>query len=457
MNAPAISLPLPPLAPWAAVSWKRCEALANSDQALDLARLLAESAGPEATMQEWRETAGRAYLQKARELRLPPSAWALPALAPGASRARKRRAAPIGALLRLLCSGQSAPELEAALLEAGATPWVAEISPSSSSPWARELSADPEAILSLCFDRDSAQRLPVERLAARLYRALQSCAADQINRSGGPAFVAALANRYARMSAKIDPGSPGCLGPEDWLGKKIAQVILVCEGPLLAAERGFEPAAAPALLSEARSLYRFKSAALPEAVDPQLIRKSSSAETIRQARELSDLISLNPDNAPLIQAAFNDARSLTPGAACLLWPGNPGSWIQLPSVMESALMAGSDPALSALAELGANIWLASAQHSEPNACAWTLRRASRVPLSESAMADLARLLIDGAWITGRSDPVAHCVSLARAACEPDAQRFVIERANRLTAGLEREALSRCAPPPPSLSRPKNSL
>lgn len=434
MSSKPISLPVFDLA--------ACMDLASSPEALRLRQRRSEHTETSLA------AAATAYVESARARGIAPDYWFVPcheqSLANMAqsssslgkhSRSTHRIAGPMFCFMK----GSRAAKALGIFSDAGCSPWTAEYHHSLTVT--TTLHANEMAHLIFHGDLAQASRSKVLPAALKL-----------VPSSRAPDFFTAILRTYASDTAKSSKTSKGVLGGADKAARNIAVLLDSCSEDFLGLARRLDQQnndplgscllQASDLLKDARERLVAK---LDKAVDnsgaafnPEQLKKSLAPHQKSRMLAVNMLCREFPHDDELITACFETIDWLVhkPLVASLqLGYEN--------SLMGSALRSGSTGALAFLERINANVWLASAQADEANACLWVSRIRGRPPLGspDPNLIRVARMLLLGAWLDGHDEPKLHCCKLADLAqtsslSDPDSAAL-----RELRAEMERQTLA----------------
>lgn len=268
----------------------------------------------------------------------------------------------------------------------------------------------PPARSPASFSPAPTRRFVADAPLRRLY--LKLALTDPITPEPFMSDLAAAYERGVRGSADA-PASP--LGRADQAAKAICSIVAACEPEFLAASQRPGWGAASSILADAQELLLFHKK--PSAkLNPDALRNSLTEEQTSRLRSLSSLARQGWKDEGLLLAGLEASPWLKeqPAFACL-------SIYKYPSVVAACFSAGYAASLAWLERAGADLWLASAQDGQPDACAWAVGRLHQLP-RDADLAPIARMLLRGAWLDGAPEPKARCVKLASAAADQLALR-----------------------------------
>lgn len=234
-------------------------------------------------------------------------------------------------------------------------------------------------------------------------------------------FLKHLCDKVASEAGASLQGANGILGERDRAAKRCAQIFIALEKDLepLATSPEAQKHLALAMTS-ARDLVETKSKAA--AFDPAKYKKAISPE--KRERLISIMGLAERSNVDDAAAAY-----LILGTPWLSDEPNALS-IGIKSracVLSHALTCGGTRTLDAIESLGANIWIASAQQGESNACLWGAYLISRLPPESACIGSLARMLAYGAHLDGAGDPVQYALDKLAAARKSHAPELILDR------------------------------
>lgn len=258
-------------------------------------------------------------------------------------------------------------------------------------------------------------------------------------------FAQELVTLYQSAVSQSSPTAKGVLGPADKAAKAFSSLLVACETEILASTI---PGAASlkTIARDAKKRLAVKQEA-PLIADPEALKKSLSPEQKARLSLLILILRQQPKDAQIIEACLEATPWIkgNPDLACVALPKG--------SLLAQALEAGSPAALSWLEKAGSNMWLASAQAGQANACLWAAFNLHNLPDGED-LSPIARMLLRGAWLDGRPDPKESCVRLATSAVEALRKSYkhspqLAERARELLAAIERATLDEITQAAPS--------
>lgn len=358
-----------------------------------------------------RESAARDYIALAGALGVAPPLWGVYSYRDDLPDGQVRYEGVAAAIARQNDKDPAALRL---LIEAGASPWVETIAHADrpkQGEWMALGLGDRYFESALKGQGEGFQRAETRSLI------LNGSLASAEPESRG-AVIERFAERYQIGVASSSKRGRGVLGAADQEAKALAEMALSCQRAALPFEKKLprkSRAALKKIAEDALERLAAKSAAPDPVADPETVKKNTTRAQERRIKGMVALLMECPGDKEAIQALFDASPWLreTPAMSCVAY----GYGSSAKSLMETALVFKSAPALAALEAMGANIWLASAQAGEANACAWAAQKTSAFlqdkddePLDIHA---LARLLLKGAWLNGEPEPQASCIRMAR--------------------------------------------
>lgn len=221
-----------------------------------------------------------------------------------------------------------------------------------------------------------------------------------------PDFNRGLEQAYRAGIHGSSKFSRGILASHDKRAAAVCSTLCSAEPELLKACQRPGWQGLGALLEDAKARLASKRQP-PLITSPQALRSSLSPGQRASLRSLSGMISrAKPDDA-LALAALESADWLKtePNLACL------SLGEELPSLFAQAMIHGRMPIIEWMERSGANIWLASAQHDDADACLWAAPFIARLPASAD-IAPIARMLLRDAWLEGSPNPSERCLELS---------------------------------------------
>ena len=186
------------------------------------------------------------------------------------------------------------------------------------------------------------------------------------------------------------------------------------------------------------------------AVVPEKIKKALTSAQKDRLLALNHLAHEHASDTALFTAALDVTPWLAeqPLAACV-------SHSRANSLFWTVLSSGKLDNIQKLAQLGANIWLASAQDGEPNAVLNCSHLIARSTGSDEYINYLAKILLAGAHMDDPSNPKERCLQQAHTAIK-NASAYHVPTLEKLAAQIENllleDALSTCLPSAPPAKR-----
>lgn len=296
-----------------------------------------------------------------------------------------------------------------ALVRAGASIWPVDLAEGGRASF-----MNPVEVALMSFATDE---FPRARCRACLAGALWGVSALD------PAFFSALALAYRDARSGSSATSLGVLGQADQRAKSCSQILASQAGALRSACAEHCPgssAAVEALLAEGALVLAAKARPAEATFDPEKLKKSLAPAQRARLRSLLALAESHEDDEDGLCSLMAATAWLAaqPQALCLRLRSKP-------SVAQLVLRSSSGAALRMLDALGSNLWLASAQAGEPNACLWAANEMvfglqfigaiRSLDRTRACLAPLARMLAYGAHLDGSPDPVGHAAQKAREA------------------------------------------
>lgn len=362
--------------------------------------------------------AAEAYVERARELGASSSKWRV-----DKDRINDARyahgdnwAGPLPSLMR----GVKRIAAVKALCAAGANPWGKKFK-QENKEW--QFSSAEEMAYLITYQHD---------IPAAIRTALFPVALLHVPESAVKEFTEELLLGYQACTSDSSKLSAGVLGAKDKQARDAAKLWVENEDGLrrLAGKASSDTLAKmeKSLVDAAERLLA-KNSKANLAMSPAKMKKSMTETELRRIGALSTLLTQFGRDDPLIEAAFGVTDWLEEKSMALA--------LRLPHhgcLMYQAMTMGSLPAMRAIESAGANIWLASAQLENANACDWAARSAQCQ--DDEMLTIIARMLLNGAALNGAADPKSYCVELAQKAVAQSAQSSVRDRASQLLARLE---------------------
>jgi hypothetical protein len=354
------------------------------------------------------EAYAKAFVEEAKALGVAPQDWRICADFRSVEGHETTLKTPLFAMAGI----PNAPKALAVIAKAGASPWTPTLSPSRDDPLALRTTSEHNAHWMVAWATSDALPLGVRK---NVFRAL----VEHMQLEDAPVFFDRLDERAAQAGKNANPQARAVMGDGDKAAKALAQVLLDSSDALraraLLCEGRFEPALNAServelILERCQALVELKNSKTAVA-DPDKIKKSLTAEQRAGLDQLRLACRSVFAAEQRVAKAFQEQAWIKdiPLAACLKTRG-------AASPMELALRRRNVPALRNLREIGANIWLASAQAGQPKAAFWALSlrlntengsfQSGHWP-DECAL-EVAKLLIQGAWLNGGDDPKAVC-------------------------------------------------
>lgn len=373
----------------------------------------------------------RAFLEKARALNLPPELWFCwinfdrSGYSEGLFGLMQKRHMQ-GALSVLIGAGASPWPLYLSHPDSRLTSYgLAPIGASWSEPHGGKVDVhfiQPSDIARLIFPSWSIEVAMASRRFA-LASALDTLSFAPS--ASAATFLHELLKAYRAATADSSSTSPGLLGSADKSAKACAELMVGHAKAIEQACTNFKPSLvslARDYALDAQTRLRVKTSQSDTAFNPALLKRNISASQCSRLRSLLLLTERCDEDGEALVALLDATPWLVehPQVLCVK---NRGSH----QVAFMALVHARPEILTRMETLGCNLWLASAQSSEGNACRWVaetlgagLRYHQNSPAAiaagtvkkaryQACLAPLSRLLVYGAHLDGATDPVEHTV------------------------------------------------
>ena len=368
----------------------------------------------------------QALVAKAKSQNADPLAWCIPSRVDGSGMAAVGQ--PMG-LFHMLMPGPRTGKALAFLAQEGASPWAVSISQLNGGQVSWQ---DGAQIVSYGLGLGRGGNLNTQK------RSLKAAAETALEaaKQGAGRFIPFLVASYEALCKRSSKTAKGVLGPAEKQARDSASSLVFAETALTALADSLGDAEGAkslrAALADAKERLAAKHDKAGAAVNPEKLKKQLDGERRDRLGALMALCKSHARDEQLIGLAFDatDWLAAEPMAASLRF-GRDGS------LFHAALAGGSRSALAGLEKVGANIWLAAAQHGQANACMWAAESIPWRADDSFDLSPLARMLLVGAWLDGSDDPKARCLDLAREAREEAAkQPYRGDRIGKLCQILE---------------------
>ena len=234
-------------------------------------------------------------------------------------------------------------------------------------------------------------------------------------------FVMHMCDKVAEAAGTSLQGASGVMGARDRDAKRSAQILIACGAHLTALALTPETQThLAASLAHARTYVETKSK--PASFDPAKYKKALTAE--KRERLISIMTLASRSNVDDAASAY-----LILGTPWLAEEPNALSVgiKSHPSVFTTDISLGSTQTLAAIESLGANIWIASAQQGDSNACHWAAQLTISFLRNSPFMASIARMLAYGAHLDEATDPVQYALDKLAEAQKLGAPQLICER------------------------------
>ena len=228
-------------------------------------------------------------------------------------------------------------------------------------------------------------------------------------------FINHLIDRYKRLTYRSSSTSSGIMGKRDKIAKDSAMILLEFLQPLLELAKQRYPSSVSNITEIAEDAKKRLEAKTRESefFDPEKLKKSLTPQQKIRLITLSKLAETCAEDGEAMNVLMDNTPWLKdhPQALCI-------TLNKRPSLAATALTCAREETLNALDRFGSNLWLASAQGGQGNACLWVAellsqrwrRKNTEIARVQSMMKTAAKLLAYGAFLDGASDPVSHAVT-----------------------------------------------
>lgn len=222
------------------------------------------------------------------------------------------------------------------------------------------------------------------------------------------AFAKCLFECFETLSAQSMQGAHGVMGAADKRAKTAAEILIEFATPITQAAGPALAAQAAKTLAKAKALRDAK--AKPGAFDPAKYKKNMAPHKKERLISIMTLSERSGDDqgAAALLASATPWIAEEPHALCLPIKSHQ-------AVLISSLARGDVTMIELAEKIGSNIWLASAQTGNSNACEMLINdHAHSISANPSLGIRLARMLALGAHWDGTINPVEHALSMLEA-------------------------------------------
>jgi hypothetical protein len=313
-----------------------------------------------------------------------------------------------------------------ALAAAGASIWPISITqddkgsaapasnPKNSSSATLECSS-AEDVARIIFDTDS--------LSLGSCKAALSCSLADFSKLPSHIhshYFTALAEAYQRATSTSSATSLGSLGRADKRAKSCAEIVMAHAPRLRALADEPQRSAADktlieSLIVDATARLDAKNRKNEAVFHPDALKKSLTDSQKTRLKTLAIVLDDCPEDEAAALLLIDDCPWLVGSAQALCIKRGGGS-----SIAQCALRARALSTLEKIDQLGGNIWLASVQAGQSNACFWAVSEMlggigyrdekTGLDCARACLPTVARMLAYGALLDGAADPVAHAVA-----------------------------------------------